>query len=73
VAQLILDEEALEGMFEGYRFYDLMRYQMRANKGAFSPNATITMPEFMGEEESQEKYATSKEMSGPWFLKLPQR
>lgn len=28
VAQKILEEEALEGMFEGYRFYDLMRWEM---------------------------------------------
>lgn len=65
VAQLILEEEALEGMFEGHRFYDLMRYQMR--KGAFGP--TITMPEYM-----TEKYGVTPRMTGkPWFLKLPQR
>lgn len=65
VAQLILEEEALEGMFEGYRFYDLMRYQMR--KGALG--TTITMPEYM-----TEKYGTTTRMTGkPWFLKLPQR
>ena len=52
-------------MFEGHRFYDLMRYQMR--KGAFGP--TITMPDYM-----TEKYGTTTRMTGkPWFLKLPQR
>ena len=68
VAQLILDEEALEGSFEGYRFYDLMRYQMR-NGATVSPGSTITMPAYM-----TEPYGATSRMEGqPWFLKLPQR
>ena len=33
VSQLLLEEEILEGMFEGYRFYDLLRYQMQEQGG----------------------------------------
>ncbi len=73
VAQLILDEEALEGMFEGLRFYDLMRYQMQENK--FN-SSSITLPEYIAT-----KYPTvngsnpwSDNMTGkPWYLKLPKR
>lgn len=70
VAKMILEEEALEGMFEGQRFYDLMRYQMQAGK-ILGPNATITMPDYI-----QEKYGdTQREgmIGRPWYLKLPTR
>ena len=66
VARLILDEEALEGMFEGLRFYDLMRYQMQ-QEGILS--ATITLPAYI-----EEKYGTTSRMVGkPWYLPLPKR
>lgn len=65
VAQLILDEEALEGMFEGYRFYDLMRYQMQEGKFGSS----IVLPEYLKKYEADEDYMTGK----PWFLTLPAR
>ena len=68
VAQLILDEEALEGVFEGLRFYDIMRYQMQENGGA-SLGTTITMPAYI-----EEKYGTTTKMAGkPWFLTLPNK
>ena len=68
VAQLILDEEALEGVFEGLRFYDIMRYQMQEMGGAAIGN-TITMPAYI-----EEKYGTTTKMVGkPWFLTLPTR
>lgn len=68
VAQLILDEEALEGVFEGLRFYDIMRYQMQEMGGAAIGN-TITMPAYI-----EEKYGTTTKMVGkPWFLTLPKR
>ena len=35
VEDLIMDEEALEFAFEGYRFYDLMRVAMRRNDPAY--------------------------------------
>ena len=70
VAKLILDEEALEGAFEGQRFYDLMRFQMQEGV-AVTPGSTITMPAFMTEEP--EKYGTDKMTGKPWFLTLPKR
>ena len=66
VAQLILEEEALEGVFEGLRFYDIMRYQMQEMGGA-AIGSTITMPAYI-----EEKYGTTTKMAGkPWYLKLP--
>lgn len=66
VAQLILEEEALEGVFEGLRFYDIMRYQMQELGGA-GIGTTITMPAYI-----EEKYGTTTKMVGkPWYLKLP--
>ena len=68
VAQLILEEEALEGVFEGQRFYDIMRYQMQ-EMGGEAIGQTITMPAYI-----EEKYGTTTKMVGkPWFLKLPSR
>lgn len=69
VAQLILDEEALEGMFEGTRFYDIMRYQMQSANGVLP--AKIALPDFIAE-----KYGalTNDRMTGkPWYLTLPTR
>ncbi|MCH5175629.1 MAG: RagB/SusD family nutrient uptake outer membrane protein [Prevotellaceae bacterium] len=67
VEKLILEEEALEGMFEGQRFYDLMRYQMRAGEIP-SIKATIKMPEYINE-----KYGETRIEGRPWYLTLPAR
>ena len=68
VAQLILEEEALEGVFEGLRFYDIMRYQMQ-EMGGSAIGSTITMPAYI-----EEKYGATTKMTGkPWYLKLPLR
>lgn len=67
VKELILDEEALEGAFEGYRFYDILRYQMQ--EGKIAP--TITLPEYL-----EKKYGKNEKdnMTGkPWYLTLPKR
>ena len=75
VAQLILDEEALEGMFEGYRFYDIMRYQMQS--GNFNASA-ISLPSYIKEKyDDQVNTGATKwvdTMTGrPWYLSLPSR
>jgi len=68
VRQLILEEEALEGMFEGNRFYDLMRYQMYDGKIS-GASSTITLPAYI-----TEKYGATSTMEGkPWYLPLPTR
>ena len=68
VRQFILEEEALEGMFEGQRFYDLMRYQMQDGQVA-GKSATITLPEFI-----TTNYGATPNMQGkPWYLPLPTR
>lgn len=65
VAKLILEEEALEGAFEGLRFYDIMRYQMQ--EGKFTN--LITLPDHVAE-----KYGPTPRMEGkPWYLTLPTR
>lgn len=81
VAKLILEEEALEGAFEGYRFYDIMRYQMQ-EKGGEGIGTTITMPAHFAtenitykfEDTGVKKYGTTPNMEGkPWYLPLPTR
>lgn len=65
VAQKILVEEALEGMFEGYRFYDLMRWAMYNGDNDFVANQ-------VGMRKGEEK-ATPVEAikGGKWYLPLP--
>lgn len=81
VAKLILEEEALEGAFEGYRFYDIMRYQMQ-EKGGEGIGTTITMPAhyatenitYKFEDTGVKKYGATPNMEGkPWYLPLPTR
>ena len=70
VAELILEEEALEGMFEGYRFYDLMRYQMQ-NGVDIRKGKYITMPEYITKKYGEPRDGMKD--NKPWFLSLPQR
>ena len=68
ISWLILEEEALEGAFEGQRFYDILRYQMQEGKVSGS-NATIQMPDSI-----TKKYGATPNMTGkPWYLPLPTR
>jgi len=68
VAKLILDEEALEGMFEGYRFYDLMRYSVQTNDYDYLYN---TVKQRKGKGTTDEGAAPLA--GGNWYLKLPTR
>ena len=65
VSKLILEEEAIDGMFEGLRFYDIMRHQMQEKQGA-GIGKTITLPTYI-----TEKYGATPNMEGkPWYLPL---
>ena len=68
VSWLILEEEALEGSYEGHRFYDILRYQMQNGKVS-GPSATIEMPDSI-----TKLYGPTSNMTGkPWYLTLPNR
>ena len=71
VSKLLLEEEILEGMFEGYRFYDLMRFQMQ-EQGGTGIGSAITLPaHYIGNELYQ---GTVDKLQGkPWYLPLPKR
>lgn len=79
---MILEEEALEGMFEGQRFYDVMRWAMR-NGQAKSAQSTITMPDYKNLPENSGNLRFVKRdwysreanpMNGKsWYIPLPQR
>lgn len=68
ISWLILEEEALDGAFEGHRFYDILRYQMQEGKVS-GPSATIQMPDSI-----TKLYGPTPNMTGkPWYLPLPNR
>ncbi|MBQ4380025.1 MAG: RagB/SusD family nutrient uptake outer membrane protein [Bacteroidaceae bacterium] len=68
VRWLILEEEALEGSFEGNRFYDILRHQMQSGKVG-GVGSTITMPDSI-----VKLYGATPNMEGkPWYIKLPER
>ncbi len=68
VAELILTEEALEGMFEGTRFYDLMRYSLQENK----PNYLF---EAIGKRKGKvtTDSGASSLAGGNWYIPLRSR
>ena len=67
VAQKILEEEALEGMFEGLRFYDLMRWSMYYGDSNF---LATEVGKRNGQEASTPVTAL---MGGKWYLPLRSR
>lgn len=67
VAQKILEEEAIEGMFEGYRFYDLMRWAMYTHDSDFIAYQ-------VGNRKGIDKQApVTSLLSGMWYLPLRSR
>lgn len=69
VDSLILAEEALEGMFEGTRYYDLMRYSMFYNL----PNFIATQVSQRGGKNNADAALFNRFSGGKWYLKLPTR
>jgi hypothetical protein len=66
IEKMILDEEALEGMFEGNRFFDLMRYAMYYNEPDFIANQVARRK---GAAEYDSRADALK--GGKWYLPLP--
>ncbi len=66
VEDLIVNEMALEGAFEGYRFYDLMRVALRRNDPAYLANAVARRQGTTDETLRQLLMNTAN-----WYLPLP--
>ena len=66
VEDLIVNEMALEGSFEGYRFYDLMRVALRRNDPAYLAN-----PVSQRNGETDETLRTLLMNTKNWYLPLP--
>lgn len=70
VAELILTEEALEGMFEGHRFGDLMRYSWQEGNPALLGKFVSQRP---GEASPDGTLAGKLASEAGWYIKLPAR
>ena len=72
VEDMIIDEMALEGSFEGYRLYDLMRVAMRrANLGEVGAEAYLADPISLRDGEVNEELRTKLMNQQNWYLPLP--
>ncbi len=68
VEQLILNEEALEGMFEGTRFYDLMRYAM------YNQDPDYIYKQVVKRKGSDTMDSRAEALrGGNWYLPLPKK
>ena len=65
VEQMIVDEMALEGAFEGYRFYDLMRVALRRGDPAFLADPVSRRAGIVDEKLRQHLLNTDN-----WYLPL---
>ena len=68
VDQAVLDEEALEGMFEGTRFYDLMRWAMYHGDKEYIATQVAKRQGSANHDERADRLA-----GGNWYLTLPTR
>ena len=66
VEDMIINEMALEGAFEGYRFYDLMRVALRRNDPAY-----LAMPVSQREGTANEPLRSLLMDTRNWYLPLP--
>lgn len=69
VDSLILEELALEGMFEGHRYYDLMRYSKFNGK----PNFLAERVAERGGKEAVDQTVMNKLSNEQWYLPLRKR
>lgn len=69
VDKVILEEEALEGMFEGTRYYDLMRYALYHG----DPNFVADMVSKRRGADDQDMSLWNRFSGGKWYLPLPTR
>jgi hypothetical protein len=65
VEDMIVNEMALEGAFEGYRFYDLMRVALRRNDPAY-----LADPISRRSGHADESLRTLLMNKNNWFLPL---
>jgi hypothetical protein len=66
VEDMIIDEMALEGAFEGYRFYDLMRVALRRGDASY-----LADPVSRREGDVDEQLRTLLMDTKNWYLPLP--
>lgn len=70
VAEKVLTEEALEGMFEGTRFGDLMRFSKQIGNDAFLGQ---TVAKRKGEKTPDGSLAAKLATEAGWYVPLPNR